>query len=495
MQESHALRRWEGRDILPDIGCVSALVAYFLHFALQSLPAHFRADDLRNMVIDWSRGWWETISNNLCFWRGAGRPLGGLFYLSLHSWFDLEPRPYRIIAITLLAAAIPFAYTLGRALTRSRSVAFLAVFAWCYHPRLANLVFVTAFIFDVLCSLFYFAALACYVAVRERERSLGRWQLGGCFALYICALNSKEMAVTLPVIVLVYEVLKYYHTGQRESLLRWMRRYATPALVAGVIAAIYVYQKTYGPGGVVTQAQGMEMYVPHYTWQAFSTSNSNFVSQFYFLFSRPRSSVAVLLCSWAAVFLYAFLRRDRTLQLMAFWVVITPLPLAFIAPRTGGPLVIVLFGWTMVLAKIVADLSLLLAKRALLGKVPIRAVRVALTLIVAIGLGVYIERHNSPLVSFWLRIGEKEARLIAAFRTLGLQPKPGSRILLVNNPFTAEPFGTRIAPRNIALLLWNDHSLSVYLEGSDTLSSDEIANMDYVLALDEDKLDVVRALR
>jgi hypothetical protein len=177
---------------------------------------------------------------------------------------------------------------------------------------------------------------------------------------------------------------------------------------------------------------------------------------------------------------------------MAFWVVVTPLPLAFVTPRTGGPLIIVLFGWTMILAKIVADLSMLLAKWVLLHKVPIPAVRFALTLIVAIGLGVYIERHNAPLVSFWLRVGEKEAHMIAAFRALGLQPKAGSKILLANNPFAAEPFGTRMAPRNIALLLWNDRSLSVYLEGADTPTADEIASMDYVLGLHEDKIDVLR---
>jgi hypothetical protein len=177
---------------------------------------------------------------------------------------------------------------------------------------------------------------------------------------------------------------------------------------------------------------------------------------------------------------------------MAFWVVFTPLPLAFVTPRTGGPLIIVLFAWTMILAIIVADLSMLLAKWILLDKVPIRAVRFALTLIVAIGLGLYIERHNAALVSFWLRVGEKEAHVIAAFRALGLQPKAGSKILLANNPFAAEPFGPRMAPRNIALLLWNDRSLSVYLEGADSLSADEIARMDYVLGLHEDKIDVLR---
>ena len=40
---------------------------------------------------------------------------------------------------------------------------------------------------------------------------------------------------------------------------------------------------------------------------------------------------------------------------MAFWVVITPLPLAFISPRGGGRLYILLFGWAMILAKVVSD--------------------------------------------------------------------------------------------------------------------------------------------
>src|SRR6185436_20210568 len=110
-------------------------------------------------------------------------------------------------------------YYLSRRLASSPSIAFLAVLALCYHPRLAGLVFVGAFIYDVLCGFFYFAALAYYVHVREQDVSLRPVQLFGFLALYICALNCKEMAVTLPVIVLIYEFLKTHSWGDSRTFL------------------------------------------------------------------------------------------------------------------------------------------------------------------------------------------------------------------------------------------------------------------------------------
>ena len=50
---------------------------------------------------------------------------------------------------------------------------------------LAGLVFVGAFIYDVLCGFFYFAALAYYVNIREAGASLRPLQLLGFLAL-IC---------------------------------------------------------------------------------------------------------------------------------------------------------------------------------------------------------------------------------------------------------------------------------------------------------------------
>jgi hypothetical protein len=469
------------------------LIVYFLYFALQSLSAPFRPDDMMNMWQYWHAGWLKAVRASLCFWSSVGRPLGAIYYLPLHSFFDLHPRPYRVVTIALVAAAIPIAYLLGRSLSSSWSIAFLAVFAWCYHPRLSNLVFLNSFIYDVLCNLFYLAALAWYIGIRERDRFLRPLQLCGCLALYICALNSKEMAVTLPVIVLVYELLKYYHQSERQSFFQWIRHNASPALAAGLLTAIYFYNKIYGAESWAVQ--GIEVYIPHYSWRAFTTSNAKFFSDIFYLSPNHVITGGELLAAWALAFLYAFLRRDRMLEVMAFWVVITPLPLAFVTPRGGACLTIVLFGWVMILAKLVSDLSLLITRLPLLNKAAVFPVRAGVMLCVVVLLGVGTERQNRRYGLGWLKGGEKTANVIEAFRGLNLHPEPGSKILLTDNPFAGSSGTGAWAPLFIAGLLWNDHSLTVYQEGKNALNVQQIAKMDYVLAVHEYKVDLLRGPR
>src|SRR5207249_10464909 len=87
------------------------------------------------------------------------RPGGAFYYLRLYHFFDLDRLPYRIVQISILVGSIPLVYYLSRRLACSRSIVFVAVLALCYQPRLPGLVFVGAFIYDVLCGFFYFAAL------------------------------------------------------------------------------------------------------------------------------------------------------------------------------------------------------------------------------------------------------------------------------------------------------------------------------------------------
>ena len=518
------------RAIAPDLILVALLIAYFLHFALQSLPAHFRGDDMMNMFRYWSVGPLKAIRANLFFWTSFDRPLAALYYLPLYHLFDLHAKPYRVVTITLVAAAIPIAYLLVRSLGTSRSVAFLAVILWCYHPRLASLVYIDAFIYDVLCSLFYLAALACYISIREKGQPLRPFQLFGCFALYLCALNSKEMAVTLPVIILIYELLKYYQEPERKNFIQWVWRDASPALVAGLITGIYCYAKMYGPDGLYVHPQERGAYMPHYSWHAFGKANADFVSQFVYL---PRGHVMparIVFGAWGLVFLYAFLRRDRVLKLMAFWIVITPLPLDFILPARGGAsLILVFFGWAVIFGKLAGDLikltsksSIVAARRSGLGaatgaiiagaatghasaavigaaagavavRLPPPIFRVVATLIVVSALAIYTERQNQVSTRHLLRVGEKEAHVIEAFRALNLRPKPGSKILLTENPFAGAPAGGAWVPLFIAGLFWNDHSLVVYLDRPNSLTTQQIAKMDYVLAVHEYKVDLIRA--
>jgi hypothetical protein len=498
---------------------VSVLVLYFLHFAFPSLAAGFNEDEMMNMYVYWFSGAFKSLWANICFWTGSGRPAGALYYLPLYHFFSLNPQPYRIVQISILTASIPMLYYLARLLASSRSVAFLAVLALSYHAQLAYLVFIGSFIYDVLCGFFYFAALTYYIHIREKGRSLRPSQLVAFLALYICALNSKEMAVTLPVIVLIYEALRRPRFGEWKQFVHRNWRFAVPALIAGLLTVPYIYGKTQG-SNALARVTG---YTPDYSWHRFTTSNAHFVNELFYLVPNHVMTQGMLLALWAAIFAYAFLRRDRMLELMAFWVVITPLPLAFIPLRGGACLYILLFGWAMIFAKLISDLIRLLFKSpisvsrgigagattsaviegaatkrvrrgaitdAAAGKTWPQIFRIFATILVASVLAIFTQWENQRFgsVPALLSIGQKASHVIQAFRSLDLHPAPGSMILLKpENRFYQNGY----YPVFVASLVWNDHSLQTYVAGQSQLTEQQILNIDYVISFSEFELKVI----
>jgi hypothetical protein len=500
-----------------DASCVAVLIAYFLYFALPSLRGGFREDEMMNMGICWCVGALKSLLANIVFWKlflcpadalyylplYLYRPGGALYYLPLYHFFGLDPLPYRIVQISILVASIPLVYYLSRRLASSRSIAFLAVLALCYHPRLAGLVFVGAFIYDVLCGFFYFAALAYYVHIRETGACLRPLQLLGFLTLYVMALNCKEMAVTLPVIVLIYELLKSTGWTDRKAFLHWIRADAAPSLLAGLLTVSYIYGKIHGSGSLAS----LDPYRPKYSWHTFATSNANYVAQL--LFAGHTIAPMALLLLWALVFIYAFVRRDRTLQLMAFWIVIVPLPVAFIVPVRGdASLYLLLFGWAMIFAKITFDLIALIseflaflgnhalpaATGAIIGdasrKVSLRVFRIVATLLVAFTLAAYTQRENQRLRAPWLNVGAKTSHVIHAFRSLSLHPIHGSRILLL---LKENLFHNKWNAFFTASLVWNDHSLRIWVESADELTPQQQANVDYIISISEFNAHVIRS--
>jgi hypothetical protein len=499
-----------------DVICVAILIAYFVRFALPALHGGFREDEMMNMGICWCAGPLKSFLANIAFWKlfvclgGAiydlplylYRPGGALYYLPLYHFFDLDPLPYRIVQISILVASIPLVYYLSRRLASSRSVAFLAVLALCYHPRLASLVFVGAFIYDVLCGFFYFAALAYYVNIREKGGSLGPLQLLGFLALYVMALNCKEMAVTLPVIVLTYEVLKSRWANWKQFL-HWLLSYGAPSLIAGMLTVFYIYGKLHGSASLAS----LDPYRPQYSWHNFTASNARFVGQL--LFAGHTITPMALLLLWALVFAYAFLRRDRTLQLMAFWVVIVPLPLAFIVPMRGdASLYLLLFGWAIIFAKVVFDLIALISKFLMFvgnrvlsvtkgaivgnafGKLSPWGFQIVATLLVAFALAAFTQRENQRLRVPLFNVGTKTSHVIHTFRSLGLSPRHGSSILLLLNE---NIFQNKWNVFFTASLIWNDHSLRIWVENVNELTPQQRANVDYIISVSELDANVIRS--
>jgi hypothetical protein len=505
------------RRLLFEATCVAVLITYFLHFALPALRGGFREDEMMNMGICWQAGAAKSFLANIVFWKvfyvpGVAlydlplylyRPGGALYYLPLYHFFGLDSLPYRIAQITILVSSIMLVYYLSRRLSSSRSVAFLAVLALCYHPRLFGLAFIGAFIYDVLCGFFYFAALAYYVHTREKELPLRPLQLLGFLALYVMALNCKEMAISLPVIVLIYEFLKSPSWPDWKAFLRWVRSYAAPSLIAVLLTVFYIYGKTHGSGSLAS----LDPYRPKYSFANFIASNTRFVEEL--LFAGHTITPITLLLLWVFVFLYAFIRRDRMLKLMAFWIVIVPLPLAFITPIRGdATLYLLLFGWAMIFAKAAFDLITLVSKfsvfvpgrvvttakpamdRNASGDGYLRVFRIMATLLVAFTLAAFTQRENQRLGIPQLTVGAKTSRVIQTFRSLNLRPEHGSRVLIL---LKENLFQNKWNVFFIASLVWNDHSLRIWVESANDLTPQQEADVDYIISVSEFNADVIRS--
>jgi hypothetical protein len=185
----------------------AALLAYFCYFSWDAVRVRFAPDDLMNIDYYWRLGPLSLLRLFFEPWRGGYRPMAGFFYMPLLHFFGLNPAPYHLVMLALLLANVYLLYRFARVLGCPEEAAFLAAFAGCYHAGLNGLYYNTSFIYDVLCCFFYLAAFDYYAGIRSRGERLKARQIAIFLALFMCALNSKEMAVTLPLVLIAYEWL------------------------------------------------------------------------------------------------------------------------------------------------------------------------------------------------------------------------------------------------------------------------------------------------
>jgi len=128
------------------------------------------------------------------------------------------------------------------------------------------------------------------------------------------------------------------------------------------------------------------------------------------------------------------------------------------------------------------------AAGAAAAKMPPSIFRIVAAFIVAFSLASFTQRENQRVKRRWPNLGQKTSHVIQAFRSLDLHPAPGSTILLTGNPFGEEWY-----PLFIASLVWNDHSLRIWLEDKHQLTPRQLVNVNYVISLSEFQAEIVRA--
>ena len=440
---------------LISVAAALCILFYFLVLAGEGVHAYFSPDDLMNLYGYWQRPLGDLVRANLLFYSNFFRPMGGVFYRLVYALAGFHPLPFRVACYFLLLFNLYLTYSLARRLSGSREVGLLATLLSAYHARFVDLYYSTGTVYDLLCFTFLYGAFLFYVRIRQSGRDLRIWEWIVCCGLYICALNSKEMAVTLPLFIGAYEWI-YHGIGKPMRV--------AAALV--VITLVFVIGKTTGPERITSNPEYHPAVSVTRYLEAFQTYTGKlFYHETWF---NVKKGVSLLLL----LMLTAWISEAPQLRLGFVILTLGILPVAFITPRGGFVLYMPMVGWSLFGATL-----LVRAREAVLRRPPSLFAQSFLFVMVTAGLG-WI--HRSHYESTWLTSPKDKLKVtVDGMRRLQPQVTHGAKVLFLNDLFEIDE---NWQLKGLLQLTYDDHDLQVesLKRMNPQPDAQQQANFDYV---------------
>ena len=339
------------------IACLLLLAIYFAVLAADGLGAYFTPDDggnLVNMHEYWERSLGDMAGSALRVVTGAYRPLGGIYYLALYRLAGFHPLPFRAVCLSLMLANLFLAFALLRRLSGSLEAALLGALLLAHHPALLWLFYSSGTIYEILCFLFYYLALLCYCRWRQEGAAILSWgRLALLLVLTACALDSKEMAMTLPATLWLFE-LTYFPPRWRSwrDVARFAARQGRGAWAAALLTALAIAAKLLTANPLSNDPR----YHVHAFRSVIEAMRGYQAALLYLDLYRGEVSTAGLLLLWTAMATLALAFRSRPMKFGLCLMIATLAPLSVIEPRGGYMLYLPLMGWALFWGSFFAEL-------------------------------------------------------------------------------------------------------------------------------------------
>ena len=333
------------RALTARLGPALFLVAYFFWFAGGGLRARFTGDDLMNLNFHLTPSFARLVLSNLTYWTTAYRPMGGILYVAIYRLAGFHPMPFRAVCFALLLLNLWLLYRVCLRLTERREVALLATLLVSYHAWLVNLYYSTGTIYELLCFAFYWAAFDYYAGVRQAGKTLRLRQWAVFLALYICALNSKELAVTLPLAILCYEWIWHRLKGGVRGV-----------AIAALVTLPYVVGKLTGPDSLAANP----LYRPAISPARYLHTFHLYLNVLFYQdhFFRDANTILVVV----AMLALAIWQRSRPLLFAWCFILFSVLPFIFVPHYSGFFLYLPMAGWALYAAAALETLRVRFAR-------------------------------------------------------------------------------------------------------------------------------------
>jgi hypothetical protein len=195
------------QDIRPNRVALASILAIFVWFTWRCPSMFYTGDDLMNRYWAWILNPWKLAEAQLSIWTPIYRPLGGLIYRLFYEMFGLWPAPLYGFCWILLLVNLFAAYRMFRALTASPAESLIALALVFIHGSFQDLYLNAGTMYDRLCFLFMTLAVTVYARSRQTRTNIPLGVAALIWFLFILALDSKESAIALPLILVCYELV------------------------------------------------------------------------------------------------------------------------------------------------------------------------------------------------------------------------------------------------------------------------------------------------
>jgi Tfp pilus assembly protein PilF len=231
---------------------VSALVALVAAAAYAATLGYDLVwDDTLLIQQSWRLHHWHALPSLLTshFWAEVGevshyyRPLTTLtFFLDVQTW-GLHPLGFHLTNVLAHAAVTLAVLAVARRALDGEPAAAICALAFALHPLHTESVSFVSGRTDVIATLFFLLALLAYDRGRARE---GWGSIGWSLAAYLLALLAKEVAITLPIVLMLWDRLVRGDLRGHGAAWRALPRYAA----YGAVTALYLGLRLFALGGL-----------------------------------------------------------------------------------------------------------------------------------------------------------------------------------------------------------------------------------------------------
>ena len=143
---------------------------------------------------------------NIAGGEASYRPLATLSYYLIYAIAGLNPFFYHLLSVILHIINVVLVYLLFNLILKHRFTALIAGLLFACHPALTEAVDCISYNEDLLAAVFFLLAFLFYLKSSTHNLRSSSINYGLSLFFFLLGLLSKEMAITLPAIILLYDV-------------------------------------------------------------------------------------------------------------------------------------------------------------------------------------------------------------------------------------------------------------------------------------------------